>query len=388
VDYDVVVVGAGPGGSMTAKHLAEKGINVLLVEKRPEIGVPVRCGEATGMAGLKELGIKVNKKFIACETSGACLYSPNGTKVEMPSKKPNGYVLERRIFDKYLAIAAAKSGAEVRVGTYATGLIKEDGFVRGVKLKHFNERYEVECDVVVGADGIESKVGRWAGINTRTKLSQMISNAQFEMADIELEDPTILEFYFGNKIAPKGYVWIFPKGSDVANVGLGVRDPNKTALEYLNEFVDSKEELQGGSVVEINVGGVPVQGPIEKSVTDGVLLVGDAARQIDPLTGGGIYNAMHCGVIASEVISEAIEHNDFSEKFLMTYDKRWRESIGKSLERSLKVKNVLERMSDKDLNLVAKALQDIKLGDIDIKDVTKVVFRMPKEFIEFVKTLI
>ncbi|MFQ6136285.1 MAG: NAD(P)/FAD-dependent oxidoreductase [Candidatus Hydrothermarchaeales archaeon] len=388
MDYDVVVVGAGPGGSMAAKHLAKEGVDVLLVEKRPEIGTPVRCGEGTGINGLKEHGIEIKKEFIANEINGYCLFSPDGSKVEMPSKESNAYILERRIFDKCLAIEAAKNGAEVRVRTYATGLRKENGAVKGVRLKHFNEEYEVGCDVVVGADGVEGKVGRWAGINTRTRLDQMTSNVQFEMVGIELDAPHSMEFHFGHKVAPGGYAWVFPKGKDVANVGLGVRGVEKTALEYLNEFIESKENLRNGSVIEINTGGVPVQGPIDKSVGSGVVLVGDSARQVDPLTGGGIYNAMHCGVIAGEVIKEAIEKKDFSERFLMEYDRRWRGTIGKGLLRSLKVKNGLQKMSDEDLNLVARAMRELKLGDIDIKDISQTLFRLPPEFLQFVQSLI
>lgn len=388
MDYDVVIVGAGPGGSMTAKHLAEKGVNVLLVEKRPEIGTPVRCGEAIGKRGLESMGVKINKKFIARETYGAVLFSPNGARVEIVSKNPNGYVLERKIFDKHLAIEAAKRGATVKVKTYATGLLKNNGRVKGVRLKHFNDTYDVECKVVVGADGIEGKVGRWAGIDTRTKLSQMTSNVQFEMVSIELEDPRYMEFYFGNKVAPKGYVWIFPKGEDRANVGLGMRDPNKTALSYLRKFVDSRKNLRKGSVVEINVGGVPVQGPIEKSVANGVVLVGDSARHIDPLTGGGMYNAMRCGITASEVIKEAIENNDFSEKFLMKYDRRWRGEIGPSLERALKVKNVLEKLNDRELDSLAKVMHKLKFENADIKDISKSVSKMPPELLKFIQNLL
>lgn len=388
MDYDVVVVGAGPGGSMTAKKLAENGVDVLLVEKRQEIGTPVRCGEAIGMKGLKEVGVKASKKFIASETYGACLFSPNGTKVDLLSDKPNGYILERKMFDKHLAIEAAKSGATVMVRTYATDLLKNDGFVNGVKLKHFNDIYGVECKVVVGADGIEGKVGRWAGIKTQTKLSQMTSNVQFEMVDIELENPKVMEFYFGNKIAPRGYVWIFPKGDDIANVGLGMRDPRRTALSYLREFVESKENLRKGSVIEINVGGVPVQGPIEKSVANGVVLVGDSARHVDPLTGGGMHNAMHCGLIAGDVIYKAIENNDFSEKFLMEYDRRWRQELGPSLKRALKVKNALEKLSDEDLDSIAKAMVGLKIGDVDIKDISKSMLKMPPELIGFVQGLV
>lgn len=388
MDYDVVVVGAGPGGTMTAKTLAESGASVLVVEKRPEIGMPVRCGEATSIQGLKALGIKANAKFVANKTRGEYLYAPDGTKVDMRTEKPNGYVLERRMFDKYLGIYAAKAGAVIRTRTYATGLIRENGYVKGVRLKHFNEEYEVGCNVVVGADGIEGRVGTWAGIDNRTKLGEMASNVQFEMAGIDIEEPDVLEFYLGNNYAPRGYVWIFPKSEDVANVGLGIRKSKETALHYLNKFIASKENLKRGSVAGIVVGGVPVQGPLERSVGDGVVLVGDSARHIDPLTGGGIYNAMYCGTLAGKVIKEALDCGNFSEGFLKKYHEWWWKDIGEGLLRSLRIKEILDRLSDNDLNEVAKVMQSIKFGDVDIKEVSSMVHKFPPEFTEFVQSLL
>ncbi len=388
MDYDAVVVGAGPGGSMTAKTLAEAGASVLLVEKRPEIGMPVRCGEATGIKGLKDMGIKPDKRFIANETRGEFLFAPNGTRVDMRTEKPNGYVLERGMFDKCLGVSAAKAGAVVHTRTYVTGLIKEDGYVKGVKLKHFNEEYETRCNVVVGADGVESKIGRWAGIDTRTKLAEMASNVQFEMTGIDIEDSETLEFYLGKAYAPGGYVWVFPKGDDVANVGLGIRKSKETALAYLKRFVDSREHLRKGSVASIVVGGVTVQGPNDKSVANGLVLVGDAARQIDPLTGGGVYNAMHCGKIAGRVIKDALDSSDFSASFLQTYHEQWWQEIGEGLLRSLKIKDVLDTLSDDDINEIAKFMQGIKFGEIDFKEVSTSILDLPPVFTEFVQSLL
>ncbi|MEE8358895.1 MAG: NAD(P)/FAD-dependent oxidoreductase, partial [Candidatus Hydrothermarchaeales archaeon] len=319
---------------------------------------------------------------------GYNIYAPDGTRVSVPYSEPHSVILERRIFDKYLAIKAAKAGAEVQVRTYVTGLVKEDGAIKGVRLKYFDETYDVECNVVVGADGIEGKVGRWAGINTRTRFVEMTPNVQFELVGIDLEYPDVMEFYFGSNVAPHGYVWIFPKGEDVANVGLGSRSPNRTPLEYLKRFIESKEGLKKGGVIEVNAGGVPVQGPIEKSVTDNVLLVGDSARQIDPLSGGGILNAIHCGIIAGEVLKEAVEMNDFSESFLMKYEDRWREDVGKGLMHSLKVKDGFVKMSDEELNMIGKAMRGLKLGNIDIKDMGQAILKMPPEILMFIQSLL
>ncbi len=385
MDYDAVVVGAGPGGSTAASTLAKGGARVLLVEKRAEIGMPVRCGEAVGISALSEFGIKSDEKFIANKTSGVYLYSPSGIRVEMLSTKPNGYVLERRYFDKYLAINAAKAGAQVAARTYATGLVRKSGIAE-LKLKRFDEEFAVRCRCVVGADGIEGKVGKWAGIDTRTPLDQMTSNAQFEMAGVDVE-PEILEFHFGSSIAPRGYAWIFPKGEGVANVGLGIRD-QRTAYAYLKKFVESKENLKKGSIVGVVAGGVPVAGPSQATVVDNVVLVGDAARQVDPLTGGGIYNAMRCGALAGEVILEALAEGDLSKESLSRYEERWRATIGQKLLRSQRVKEALEKLSDEDLDKIAKAMQGLDWGDIDIKDAAKTIFKMPPELLGFIKSLL
>lgn len=384
---DFVVVGAGPGGSMAAKTLAEKGAKVLLVEKRPEIGVPVRCAEATGIEGLKALGIKIKEKFIASRTRGAYVYSPDGTLVDISGKEYSGYILERRLFDKYLAIYAAEAGAEVRTRTYAYDLLIKDNAVKGVFLKQFNKRFLVECKAVVGADGIESKIGRRVGLNTRTKLSQMTSNAQFEMVGIDVHED-IMELYFGREVAPGGYAWVFPKGKDIANVGLGIRNANKSALEYLKNFINSKKHLRNGKISGIVVGGVPVQGPVEKTYSNGVVLVGDAARHVDPLTGGGICNAMKCGVIAGEVLIEALEKDNFSEESLAEYEKRWKQAIGSALMRSLRVKEGLEKLNDEQLNQIAKVLSSLKFGSVDLKDITKISEELPPEVIEFLQGLL
>ncbi len=386
MDYDVVVVGAGPGGSIVASTLAKGGARVLLAEKRAEIGMPVRCGEAVGISALREFGIKGDEKFIANETSGVYLHSPSGIRVEMLNQKPNGYILERRYFDKHLAMEAARAGAEVSARTYATGLARKNDALE-LKLKRFDEEFTVQCRCVVGADGIEGKVGKWAGIDTRTSLDQMTSNAQFEMAGVELE-PRILEFFFGSRVAPKGYAWVFPKGDDVANVGLGIRDSKETAYAHLKRFVESQENLKKGSIVGVVAGGVPVSGPIQTTVSDGVVLVGDAARQVDPLTGGGIYNAMRCGAMAGETILEAMTEGDFSKERLMKYEEKWRATIGQKLLRSQRVKEALEKLSDSDLDKIAKAMQGLDWGDIDIKDAARTVFKMPPELLSFIKSLL
>src|SRR5512145_246568 len=131
--YDVLVIGAGPAGSIAAKTAAEKGLDVLLIEKRQEIGDPVRCAEGVNKEYLKK-HVEIDKQWICADLKGSRIFSPDGTKVEMAEEISGGevgYVLERKVFDRALAEEAAKAGAEVRVKTRATGLILENDFVKG-----------------------------------------------------------------------------------------------------------------------------------------------------------------------------------------------------------------------------------------------------------------
>jgi len=364
--YDVVVVGAGPGGSIAAKTAAEHDLDVLLIEKRAEIGDPVRCAEGVGKEGIKSF-VKPDRSWISAEAKGARIYSPDGTMIEMSENVAGpevGYVLERKIFDRALALQAARAGAEVMVKTRATGLVMEDGFVRGIEGKHLGDDFTVGANIVIGADGVESKVGRWAGIDTTLKLSDIETCAQFLMTDIDL-NPNYCDFYIGNEIAPGGYAWVFPKGGHDANVGLGIlgsRAGETKAIDLLRRFV--KEKYPDGQVLEIIVGGVPVSGPLERTIANGLMLVGDAARMADPITGGGIVNAMLTGQIAGEVAAKAISRDDISTRVLNEYEKRWKSAIGGALDNSLRAKEVFTRMSDDKLNALARSIKDINFSEM------------------------
>ncbi len=373
----MVVIGAGPAGSITAKTAAEKGLSVLLIEKRQEIGDPVRCAEGVSKVCLKK-HIDLDDRWICADVKGSRIFAPDGTMIEMAEEVAGaevGYVLERKLFDRALAYESAKAGVEVFVKTRATGLIIEDGFVRGVRIMHRGEEREVRCKIVIGADGVESKVGRWAGIDTSLKPVDIETCAQFLMSNTGI-DQEYCYFYLGNEVAPAGYIWIFPKGNDLANVGIGIlgsKSGQKTAVEYLEDFVADK--FPDARVLEVDVGGVPVSGSIDKTIANGLMLVGDAARQSDPITGGGIVNAMEAGEIAGEVAYEAISSGDLSETKLREYEKKWRSTVGLEIDNSLIVKNVFIKFTDKELNDLAHSLKNVNFSTMSLLDLLYALFK-------------
>ena len=369
--YDVVVVGAGPAGSMAAKTAAELGLNVLLVEKRQEIGTPVRCAEGVSRENIERF-FEVDKKWIAAEVVGAKIYAPDKTEVVMSEEMAGnevGYVLERKIFDRHVARLAAKAGAEVYVKTAVTDFERKNGALR-VKLRKLGEEWEVETKILIGADGVESRIGRKAGIIKTLKMNEVESCTQYLMTGLDI-DENYTYFYLGREVAPGGYAWIFPKGNGSANVGIGVlpKMAQKTAKEYLDAFIE-REGIEG-KIVEVVAGAVPVYGEVETAVADNIMLAGDAAYHADPITGGGIANALAAGYYAGKVAAEAVERGDFSARFLKKYDELWKKDFGKRLSRNKKLQKKFLEMDDKTMNKLASAVAGKNLKEMSVAAIMK-----------------
>ena len=382
---DLVVVGAGPAGSMTAKAAAEAGLDVVMLEKRQEIGDPVRCAEGVSKAALKKL-VELDPTWISAEVKGARIRAPDGTEIVISEDRAGaevGYVLERKVFDRALALEAAEAGAKVMVKTRALGLLTEKGVPAGVVAQFVGEDLKIEAPLVIGADGVESKVGRWAGIETALKPKDIETCAQFLVQDERIDDD-YCEFYLGNDIAPGGYVWSFPKGRALANVGIGIlgsKADSGTPIRLLRDFM--KANFPEGKVLEMMVGGVPVSGPIERTVADGVILVGDAARQSDPITGGGIINAMKAGKMAGMIAADLVPRGEVDKRSLMVYEEMWRETIGKHISRNFAVKEFFVDLTDDDLNRMIHSLDGIDVAELDLKGLIQVLVRQnPKHLLK------
>jgi digeranylgeranylglycerophospholipid reductase len=390
IETDVLVIGAGPAGSSTAKHTALNGADVIVIDKKSEIGAPKRCAEGVSKEGLKKLKIEPSTRWVTRELSGVRLIAPNGTGVWLNEEKVKlpeaGYILERKVFDKHMAMDAARAGAKIMVKTLAKGIRREGDYLFAT-LETMGEEFEVKAKIVVGADGPESRMGRFLGLKTTLKPKNMESCAQFEMVNVKMEDPDSIEFYFGS-VAPGGYAWIFPKGDDIANVGLGIltTETDKSAYDHLLEFVKNNPSTQNAQPVELNIGGDPVGGMLKELVTDNFMLVGDAASQVNPLTGGGIIAAMEAGVYAGEVAAAAVKDGDYSAKKLSKYQERCEENIGVKFKRDLKVKDYLQSLSDEELNSIADAFQDIELDTINTAELIKQLIKVsPKALLKLGK---
>ena len=345
--YDVIVVGAGPAGSMAARSAAEHGLEVLLVERELEVGVPDKCGEY--LPALKEmrrlapdaLGLETlfdpPKDCIVNRTKFVKFIFPNLAEYTVDFK---GVVVDRKLYDKHLAYEAGRAGAEILPFTRVIKLLDD-----GVRVRSGANVFDLHSKVVIGADGAYSLIAREAGLPISRNPLDYGVGYQFEMVNVD-HDPDYVDMYLGEDVAPGSYAWIIPKGQDIANVGTGIRAPfierGMTIRDYQRNFVErhplSSKKLKKAVPTAVKAGFIPVGGPLNKTSTERVIVVGDAGAHTIPTVGGGVPPGLIIGKIAGDVASEYIQNDEP----LTDFDSAWRKQMGKVLENSLRMR----KMSD------------------------------------------
>jgi digeranylgeranylglycerophospholipid reductase len=188
---DVLVVGSGPAGSTAARFAAQGGVDVIMIDKKSEIGSPKRCAEGVSKEGLSHVGVELDPRWITKEITGVRMVSPDGTdvwlteeEIELPEA---GYILERKVFDKHMAMGAARAGAQIMIKTLAKGLRREADGTFTVICEKMGETFEINAKILIGADGPEGHIGKWAGLKSRVKPNRMESGIQYEMCNVTFE---------------------------------------------------------------------------------------------------------------------------------------------------------------------------------------------------------
>jgi geranylgeranyl reductase family protein len=327
LSYDLVIVGAGPAGTMAAKVAAEKGIHTLIVEKKACIGLPVQCAEHIPKLLMQQ--VNLHGRYIAQEVGSMITYMPEGEVIE--TKAP-GYIIDRSLFDKGLALDAISKGADIMIKTSALSRCE-----KGIIVKTGGKEVRIEAKVIIGADGPNSTVGGW--INR--KNSEFVSAAQCEVLLNKPIEATCI--YFGIEYTG-GYGWLFPKGR-TANVGVGInnkigRQKLSVCLKHLLNRLQKEAKIRDNSSVAYTAGLIPVGGCLDTSPYENILIVGDAAGQTDPVTGAGIPQALSCGKIAGEVAAKAIKENNLI--VLCEYEKRWKGLFQRLLENAHQKRKLLD----------------------------------------------
>jgi len=338
VAYDAIVVGSGPAGGSAARYAARRGLKVLLLDKRKEIGVPVQCGEyvasdeevrvifptVTDLDDLMEVPHRVKQ----LDTPIIRIWSPRGRAYDLPFK---GYTVQRDKMDQGIADQAVQEGAELLKETLVTR-------VQGTQV-HTN-RGVFEGKVIIGCDGPRSTVAQSAGLPWPVSAPAMSATAEGDFSDAT-------EMFFGN-LAPGGYAWIIPK-AHCANVGLGTWEQFHGNLRVLyDKFLDGRG-IRGGKATG---GYVPVLGPIDRTVAGNVLLAGDAAGMVMATNGGGINVSMLAGRIAGMTAADHV----LGGVPLEEYERRWRAALYPPLAEGVRIKHLADRFFGSDRLLEASMI--------------------------------
>ncbi len=358
-DYDIIVVGAGPAGSVAARYAAQRGVSVLLLEKESKPGAFVRCGEAVNKNKLKEF-INPDPDWISSTINSFSLIAPDGCEITLQFDE-EGYILDRTLFDYRLALSAIDEGAELLSDAYVYDLIMDDGIVRGVRVETGSRRLDLKSRIVIAADGVGSRIGRFAGISTFIDYRDMECCVQVTASGVNYINGNSCYFYFGKRYAPEGYVWVFPKGSNTANIGVGISGyagKSRSASVYLKNFIDNY--YPGIKIIKKIAGGVPSTATLKQIISPGIMLAGDSARQVNPLSGGGIISGMTAGSIAGRIAAESVLLNQ--PDHIRAYQTEWHSRLGKKHEIYNLIKKGVFNFDDTRLNSIAKTFREVPPG--------------------------
>jgi digeranylgeranylglycerophospholipid reductase len=384
--YDAVVVGGGPGGSAAALALARAGVATLVLERKVEVGVPVRCAEGVPRRKFESL-VEVDRKWVSAVVNGGMGHAPAGISVRRDYPEV-GYILDREVFERDLFARAAAAGAvtllgaEARAVRFANGRAEVDVGGPGDLAR------TVPCRAVVAADGVESVVGRAAGLATALSARDLDVCGEYLVAGAAEEPPDYIHFFLGRYFAPGGYAWVFPKGDGLHAVGLGITPPEaegRGPFYYLDAFL--RRRLPGAKVVAVRRGAIPACKPLPRLVTDCLALVGDAARQADPFSGEGICQALMAGQFAAQAVARGLTNGDLAGE-LQGYQERWEETYGRRYKQHYRVRRVILAMTDDEINDTVEILRDrLDVGKIESSEIfatfLKALWKNPKLVLKF-----
>jgi len=341
-NYDVAVVGAGPVGSTFARKMAEKGFEVAILEKKREIGVPLQCAGLVGKR-IKEVNI-LPDEFIINPVHGGFLHSPDDTVLSVSKEKPEAYVLDRVEYDKFLAQLAADSGAEIILNQRVEKVDPVNGII------NLNSNTKISADVVVGADGHSSIVS-----NTFNPPVESFQAAQYLIDVGEKRFQTdFVHLYVDSRVSP-GFLWVIPLSESTARVGLFANVSYQQLIIILNELLNKHSELRRATILKKYYGVIPRHDPNKQLVKDKVILLGDAASQVKPTTGGGLIMGFVSAEMASKAASKALETDNTA--MLRDYNNQYQERFKKEIKVQLMVHKIFKSLSDDDLEYMFRKLK-------------------------------
>lgn len=372
-DYDVIIAGGGPTGGQAARDLAKRDFDVCVLEKDSYVGETRQSTGGTFPRMTSEFD--VDPEEVAMEETDKVV-------IEGPSEKlvidRTGYVLDFGEFKRYLAEDAQNEGADYRLDRHVLGL--DRGVKEGVgvvaNILEEGEQETVTGKVAIDATGADAAIGGKEGMVDYEREKEFAVGKEYEMRNVDMDEPGSMMLKVDSDYAPGGYSWIFDTGNDTAKVGVcwfnsykGMKDPDANLEKYFEKFwqedprLGDAEKIVKDGDFEEHVGKAFIR-DIEDKVDDRLILAGDTVSSIDPVWGEGINNCMISGRLAAEAVTHAEHQEDYSSDTLSLYEDRWEERIGSNRDERLNLADKLYRLSDENVDRVIEGLNNLDRDEI------------------------
>ncbi|MFC1846739.1 geranylgeranyl reductase family protein [Chloroflexota bacterium] len=338
---DVVIAGGGPIGSHIALRLAEAGYDVLVLEKREAIGGRVCCAGILGQECITSYNI--DSSLIMRQANSAKIFSPSGRLIHLWRQQNQASIVDRAAFDLFMADRAITAGAEYIFNCNAKDIeVKKDSII--VRATEDGIKQEYEARALVIANGFGSKLVENVGLG---KSGDFVIGAQAEVETTAAEE---VEVYMGRGIAPGFFAWLLPTTPKKALAGLLSR---KNPKGYLNKLLSTlKTDIKiTDDNVEIDCRGISIK-PLHKTYSRRLIVAGDAAGQVKPTTGGGIYFGLLAADAAVASLKQALQSDNLSAGSLADYQRQWQKQLSRELKIDYWARKIFERLSDKQIDRI------------------------------------